>query len=236
MLESLINCLAGLCPESCPRCSRKAEGGFCSDCRRDFLRIRDPCPGCAMPRPCRDCPARMPGWHLSRIFAPFAYAPPLSRYVRALKYQRQPWLGRSLGDLLATEIGFETSRVDGLVAVPLHPRRLRWRTFNQADEIAQRIAARSGLRLHVRGIRRCRNTRPQTERDRRERVRLDQETFAIGRGLEGLSLTLIDDVATTGATLNALAGALKQAGAIRVEAWVLARAMGELGSQPLLKR
>ena len=193
------------------------------------MRIADPCPACGLPRPCGVCAAEAPGWQLSGLRAPFVYAPPLSRFVQRLKYRRERWLGPILGDLLA--VGAGPMQVDALVPMPLHPARLRLRGYNQADELAQRVAACLGVKLLTAGIRRVQNCTPQTELGRARRLGLDRSVFGVSRRLGGMRLAVIDDVATTGASLNALAGALRSAGARHVEALVLARSLGPEGTQ-----
>ena len=232
MFSTLAAFVARVCPDLCPRCRVAAAPGFCRACLADFVRIERACPDCGLPRPCRPCPARAPGWQLDGLRSPFAYLPPLSRYIQGLKYRRDRWLGRSLGDLLAMALAAGPLEVDALVAMPLHRKRLCQRTYNQADELAERVAAHSGLSLLTANIRRARNNLPQTELGRAERMRLDRNVFVVARDLTGLRLAVIDDVATTCASLNALAGALRVAGARHVEALVLARSIGRRRDQP----
>jgi ComF family protein len=200
-----------------------AHDGFCCACRGDFLRVVDACDRCGLPRPCAPCPARERSWRLAAVRAPFAYVPPLSRFLHELKYRRRRSLGAALGKLLADDLLGIPCRADAIVAVPMHPRRLRARTFNQADEIARPVARLLGLPMLVRGLRRHQHTQSQTTLDRRARIRALAEAFAVERELDGMRIAVIDDVVTTGATVNALAAALAAAGARSTEAWALAR-------------
>jgi len=227
MLEAWHRLLQRLCPESCPRCGIESVAGFCSACRSEFLRIESPCPRCAMPGVCDRCPMSGSAWAIDSIRAPFAYGPPLSRYLWALKYRAERHLGRSLGTLFAATIDPTTIEVDAIVGVPLHPRRLRSRTFNQADEIAAPIARIFGRPLLASGFKRIVATQPQTELDRNARLRAPTGSFAVSRDLTDLNIAIIDDVITTGATVNALAAALKAQGAAHVEAWSIARSIGD---------
>jgi ComF family protein len=216
---------------SCPRCGFDSPDGFCADCRREFPRIEAPCLRCGLPPPCDPCPALAGDWHVDAVRAPFVYGPPLARYVQNLKYGRERHLGRALGRLLAAGIeraGIDSAapEVDVLVAVPLHRRRLRARTFNQADEIGAAVAKLRGVPLLGAGVRREIDTQPQTELDRAERLRGPRRAFRVNRRFEALRVAIVDDVITTGATVNALASALKGAGATRVEAWAVARSVG----------
>lgn len=227
-----------LCPETCPRCGAESTGGFCTDCSDDFARNAFACRACGLPGPDHACPASLPGWRLDGVFAPFVYRAPLSVYLQRLKFARQHRLGRALGLLLARELAERASvcgaiggrtpvdrrpACDALVAVPLHPRRLRERTFNQADEIARPIARAFGLLQRSGGIRRALYTGAQTGLARAERLVNLERAFQVRQRLDGVRIAIVDDVITTGATVNALAAALKEAGAARVEAWAVAR-------------
>jgi ComF family protein len=166
-------------------------------------------------------------WAIDSIRAPFAYGPPLSRYLWALKYRAERHLGRALGSLLAETIDPTTVEIDAIVGVPLHRRRLRSRTFNQADEIAAPVAHILRTQLLTSGFKRIVATRPQTELDRNARLQAPAGSFAVSRDLTDLNIAIVDDVITTGATVNALAAALKAKGAANVEAWSIARSIGD---------
>ena len=236
--DDLAAILRGLCPARCPRCGEESPAGFCGECSADFARVESPCADCGLPRAGHRCPAGEAWWRLDRVRAPFLYTAPLDRYLQRLKYGRERRLGAALGGLLAAELArtlarepagsdaLALGRPDRIVAVPLHPCRLRERSFNQADEIARPVAATLGSEHRDCGIRRLRATRPQTELRRNERLRALADAFGVRGRLDALHIAVVDDVMTTGATVNALAAALKAAGARRVEAWAVARAPG----------
>ncbi|HEY8520427.1 MAG TPA: phosphoribosyltransferase family protein [Gammaproteobacteria bacterium] len=200
-----------LFPECCPSCGGATPAGFCPGCRGDFARSDG-----ELPLSGRDADP------LAALVAPFRYAPPLDGYIQALKFGGARRLGRALGLLLADEVAPRAAGRDALVPVPLHLARLRARGYNQAVEIARPLAARFGLPLLLRGIARSRATPPQTGLDARERARNVRGAFAVRRPLDGLRIAIVDDVCTTGATLRALAAALRTAGAADVEAWAVA--------------
>jgi ComF family protein len=225
MHAALRALLEQLCPEFCPRCGRKSGDGFCRECRQDFPRIESPCSRCGLPSPCGPCPALRADWRLDALRAPFAYGPPLARHLRNLKYRGQRHLGSALGRLLAAEIEPAAAGVDAIVAVPLHRRRLRSRTFNQAAEIADTVARRLDKPMLFAGVRRILDTQPQTELNRARRLRGPSRAFRVDPGLNGMRIAIVDDVITTGATVNALCRALKGAGATAVEAWSVARSV-----------
>lgn len=208
--------------ERCPLCHGPSEQGYCRGCRGDFARILDPCPGCGLPRPVARCP-REAGWRLARLRAPFAYAGLTKRQLLTLKYRGGRKLARALALLLLDELA--SGEVDALVAVPLHRQRLLERGYNQAHELARSLAAKLGLPLLTRGILRHRYTRPQTALDAGQRAGNLAGAFRVIGTLPAQRIAVVDDVVTTGATLNGLAAALSEAGVGHVEAWCVARAL-----------
>jgi ComF family protein len=237
LFAELMAAASRLVPEYCPRCGMAAVRGYCGACRADFGRIADPCPRCGLPAPCGPCPGRAPGWLIDSVVAPFAYADPLAGQLQALKYGRQRRLGTLLGQLLADVLGELPAGVEALLPVPLHPRRLRQRSFNQADEIARPLARRFGLPLLVAGFARCRDTETQSKLDRRARLDGLNDAFRITQpDFADRNIAIVDDVVTTGATINALAAALAQAGAGRITAIALARTTGMQSPQPAANR
>jgi ComF family protein len=213
--------LAHLFAEICPACGGSSGAGFCGVCGFEPRRLAPACRICGLPQPVASCPKNA-DWSLDFLVAPFAYAPPLDRFVIALKYHGARPLGRALGLLLVAELA-ERHSVDALVPMPLHPHRLRTRGYNQAAEIARPIARALKAPLLVRGIRRTRPTPPQTGSSAELRRRNVANAFAVPRDVAGLRLAIIDDVVTTGATANALATALRDAGAASVGVWAVAR-------------
>ncbi|MGI9257939.1 MAG: ComF family protein [Gammaproteobacteria bacterium] len=146
--------------------------------------------------------------------------------IHALKFASRRNLGRALGLILAKYLqsGFDID-VDAVIPIPLHTRRLRERGYNQALEIARPVAASLRLPLRIAGIRRIVATEPLAELDADSRRRNVAGAFSITRNVEGLRIAIVDDVLTTGATANALAAELLEAGAEHVEAWAVARAL-----------
>lgn len=135
--------------------------------------------------------------------------------IHALKYGGRRSLARPLAAMLREAADDWLRAADAVVPVPLHPLR-RWRRgFNQADDIARRLG-----RPVIRPIRRARHTRPQMELPRSVRLRALRDAFRLaGRGpsaIRGRKLLLVDDVITTGATVEACAALLREAGAADV--------------------
>jgi ComF family protein len=209
--------------ECCPACGESSAGGFCGVCARELVRVADACPRCGLERPVGHCPRAQMHWDVDAVVAPFSYAPPLDHYLHALKYRGARSLGRAFALLLAPHVLHERAGIDALVAVPLHRKRLRVRGYNQAHEIARTLARILGVPLLERGIARRAATPAQTGQGAVERRAGVAQAFSVERELRTRRVAIVDDVVTTGATVNALAAELKAAGAARCVAFAVAR-------------
>jgi ComF family protein len=220
-----------LFPVRCAGCGVVGEL-FCGACRACVQPIPQPiCPRCGRPaqdaRRCDRCCGA--DFHVAAVRAAAVYAEPLSRIIHAFKYDRQPALGAPLGGLLADYWCSRPVTVDVVIPVPLHRQRQRERGFNQAQLLAEELCRNAGLPLLQPGLlTRQRNTRQQVHLGRDERQDNVAGAFLwSGPELGGASALLIDDVMTTGATLEACGAALHAAGAGRVWALTVARALGD---------
>jgi ComF family protein len=157
----------------------------------------------------------------ARVIAPFQYRFPVDRLVQRFKFAGDLAVGRWLALQLAERVRAETPP-DLVVAPPLSPSRLRSRGFNQALEIAKVVARHRRVRCALGGIVRVRETPPQHGLGRRARRRNLRGAFRCDLPLDGLRVVIVDDVVTTGATAEALARALKAAGAAQVQVWAVA--------------
>lgn len=207
----------------CFLCRGAASDALCSACDADLPRLSEPrCPCCALESPrgeiCGRCLAERP--HYDGTRAALAYQFPGDALVQALKFKGELALAGLLGGLLANVVARE--EVDCVVPVPLSAVRLRSRGYNHAAEIARRVARAS---LEVDLCERIRDTPPQMELPFAERQRNVRGAFRCTRSAAGRCIALVDDVMTTGATLNEIALVLKDAGAARVVNWVVARTL-----------
>jgi ComF family protein len=208
---------------SCYLCRGAAHGVLCAECDADLPRLAGPlCPRCALASPagqlCGRCLAHPPAYDAT--IAALAYEFPADVLVQALKFRGELALAPVLGALLAARLP-RGARPDFVLPVPLSAARLRTRGFNHALEIAR--AAAPGARLAPRLAERSRDTAPQFELPLAERAKNVRGAFRCAQALEGAEVALVDDVMTTGATLEELATTLKRAGATRVVNWVVAR-------------
>jgi len=211
---------------------------LCADCLAAMLPVQgEPCPGCgeyppvAQPQPvlCGRCREKPRPWGRTLVYGP--YAGPLKDMILGYKFEARLDFGRRLQEcaLAAFERGLaafpELSALDALVPVPLHPRRLLSRGFNQSREIARLVSARHCVPIRQGALGRVRRTTPQMELSRSARAENIRGAFAAQtRLLEGKAVLLVDDIMTTGATLEECARAMLDAGAARVDVLVLARA------------
>jgi ComF family protein len=199
--------------------------GLCSVCAAELPRVAFPCALCGLATPVAHCPRRGSAWRVAAVVAPLVYRPPVDFYLHALKYRGHRRLGRALALTLAPAFAAAARSVDTLVAVPLHAARHRERGYNQAEELARTLARQLGLPLLRRGVERHVPTASQTTASAHERRANVANAFAVHGDVRGLHLAIVDDVITTGATVNALAGALLAAGAARCTAWAVARTL-----------
>jgi ComF family protein len=171
---------------------------------------------------CGRCRARRPAF--DRLLSAWTYRPPLDAVLRALKFARLEHLGEHLAEGMAELLAPHLSGFDAVVPVPLHWRRRLARGYNQAALIASPLAARLGIPL-LEALRRSRATPPQTALDRAERLGSPRQAFRLRRGtaVAGRRLLLVDDVVTTGATLEAAARELVRGGAGPIVALAAAR-------------
>jgi ComF family protein len=172
------------------------------------------------PQACGACLAHPPT--VDATVAAFEYRFPIDRLVQRFKFAGDLTIGRWLGECLAQAVAME-DRPDILVAAPIGRARLRERGFNQALELARTVAAAHALRVDLGLIAKVRDTPAQQGLTRSERRANLRDAFCVRGDIDGADIAIVDDVMTTGATAEAMAGALRIAGARRVVAWVLAR-------------
>jgi ComF family protein len=217
-------------PQSCAFCAAPCGTLLvCAACCAGLPRITSACPLCALPASagavCGACLARPPPF--AAAFAAFAYAFPLDRLLHAFKYGGRLSHADFFADALSQRVAQRPegkSLPDVLVALPLAPSRQRARGFDQASEIARRVARITGVPMTT-GLRRTRDTPAQAALPWKERAKNVRDAFAADPSLGGTRIAIVDDVMTTGATLASAANAVLRAGALGVEAWAVARTL-----------
>jgi len=232
-------------PTRCRTCKRtfseEANPCFCRDCWATISRIDGPCcPRCGKPfaseaalshspgHLCGDCRGRSP--HFDHAVAAGWYEGVLAEAIHLVKYRGKTLLTRPLGGLLLRAME-RLPETDALVPVPLHPSRLRERGFNQALLLCDSVRAESGRPVIPDALERIRVTPPQIGLSHKDRRRNVRRAFVPNRPerIEGRRIVLVDDVFTTGATVNECARVLKRAGAESVSVLTVARTPDGMG-------
>lgn len=213
-----------------PRCLLCGESGaegrdLCRACAQALPWNDSACLRCALPLSapgiCGACLQRPPP--LTETHAAFVYGFPLDRLVPRFKFHNDLAAGRLLSELMLQGVS-GLPKPSALVPVPLHDSRLRQRGYDQARELAKSLARALQIPLLSEVLVRTRATAPQSELDASARQRNLRRAFEVRPdAVLPDHVVLIDDVMTTGATLEAAAKRLRRAGVARVDAWVCAR-------------
>jgi len=226
MLKQLLVRLCNqLMSQSCLLCSASSgRNPLCEPCEIALPGLGDYCPVCALPSPhrqiCGNCLSTPP--HFDHTVALWAYAYPLDKVMHAYKYRARLELAPWFAAPLAASAGRDGARI---IAMPLHPQRLAERGFNQAHEIARHIARLSNGTLLHSAVRRLGQSQPQSELPLKQRPGNVRNAFASEMRFHGAPLLVVDDVMTTGSTLNELARTLKRAGAGKITNLVVGRTL-----------
>jgi ComF family protein len=229
---SVYICLKNV--QTCLLCDEPAEAEMpmCVACETELPWLSDHCITCALPLPaagltCGECLLEPPAFE--QVVVPWLYGFPVDSLITRFKHNAKWPFGRLLADVLGQYLQhrFEEGlpRPDGLLPVPLASKRLRRRGFNQAAMLARWLSTALELRCEETVLRRIKDTDAQQVLDAKSRKRNLRDAFGLmpDAQVRGRHLALVDDVLTTGATAQALARLLMDAGAARVDVYCLAR-------------
>jgi ComF family protein len=205
---------------------------ICTACETELPWLGDQCQTCALPLPgagltCGQCLKQPPAF--DRVAVPWTYSFPVDSLITRFKHSAKWPFGRLLGELLARSLKHrfeeDLDRPDMLVPVPLAAKRLRQRGFNQAAMLARWLGTSLDIPCDERLLLRVQDTSAQQELKADARKNNLRNAFALvpDAPVKGRHLALVDDVLTTGATAQALARLLMDAGAARVDVYCLAR-------------
>ena len=210
---------------SCVLCDGNAHNtlGICKDCWQDLpWQANTCCAQCGLASKhtvCGSCISAPPFYDATTAL--FEYAYPVDALLQAFKYQHQLHLGHLLAQIRLKQ--FHPSTIDCLVPMPMHPARLQERGFNQSVELVNSIAKQRPLAVATQHCHRIKNTPPQASLPLKDRVNNIKGAFRCDDYFKGKHVAIVDDVMTSGASLNELAKTLKQAGAATVSCWIIAR-------------
>jgi ComF family protein len=213
--------------QNCLLCaaSQANNDGLCEACLKNLpYSPTTSCPQCGLCSNglvCGSCLNSTPDFDATH--AVFIYAFPIDAMMQGYKYGNMLHLSQTFGQLLAQKTNLVS--VDLIIPMPMHPARLNERGFNQALEIAKVITKTHKEKLDFVSAIRHKLTPPQASLPFKERVKNIKGAFQMNTDLAGKRVAIIDDVMTTGASLNELAKTLKKAGASHVECWVIARTL-----------
>lgn len=222
-----------LLPSRCILCAGPGLHGLdlCSACLADLPRLGACCSVCALPlagiqserETCGRCLRDPPAY--DRVISSFLYASPVDVLIQELKFNARLQNATVLGQLMLNSVlGSGTALPQLIIPMPLHGGRMRERGFNQALELARPIAHALNLPLAPRACERIRATPSQSGLDAVHRRRNIRGAFIVRDLPDVQNVVIVDDVMTTGSTMNELALMLKRAGVKQVQAWVCARA------------
>lgn len=234
-LSVCLSWLSYLLPPACPLCgggfSRLATAPFCPCCMATIISLpQAQCSCCALPfvssstlspHLCGRCSKNRPAYAVT--YAAALYQGQLRNAISRFKFQQYPNLDRPLAGLLVKCLPAQLD-VDLLVPVPLHPVRLRERTYNQALLLARELGRARRLPTAHDVLSKCRSTSPQQSLSAAQRRDNLRGAFVLKREVTGRKILLVDDVMTTGVTVDLCSQVLVAGGAERVDVAVVARA------------
>lgn len=221
--------------QNCILCESKIDGlqgsihAVCRACQNDLLwQPSSSCPQCGLTSEgniCGSCLSHPPDFDATH--AVFLYDFPIDAMMVRYKYGNMTHLSNIFGQFLRdkTALSLAANQIDLIVPMPMHPARIKERGFNQAHEIAKVLTKHCREKLDYKSAERIKLTPPQASLPLKDRVKNIKGAFQVDVNLAGKRIAIVDDVMTTGASLNELAKTLKKAGAVHVECWVIARTL-----------
>ena len=220
MINILLNLLY---PQRCPLCHRIRPYGEMAACRDCVGKLKPvAAPGCMkcgktieneLEEYCRDC--RTIPKSFKRGFPAFLYEGAIKSSLYEFKYKNQRNYAEFYADSILGIYGREIKKagVDGIIPVPVHPRKRKKRGYNQAELLAKDLGKRLGIRVYSHYLERCENTSPQKELNDKERLKNLKNAFKIRQNEIKLEkVLLVDDIYTSGATIEACTRVLLPAG------------------------
>ncbi len=211
--------------QNCFLCGVDSNQLLCVACLADLPYQTIRCERCAKPLAlaglCNECQQKLPLY--TNVQAVFSYIYPIDKLISVAKFKENLAILDLLGNLMVKYLQFEP-RPDVMIPIPLHPKRLRQRGYNQSVELAKCIRKYTGIPLDYNSCQRIKNTRPQVGLSVSQRKINIQNVFKIEKIASNWKhIVLIDDVMTTGSTVEALTKEYLQVGIQRVDVWCCAR-------------
>ena len=222
-MQKFANCYCDYCRLSMP----PSDTIWCSKCL-NLMPKKPRCQQCGLHTEhatdcCGECLTHPPQW--DRLFCISDYSEPLSEYVHRLKYSQHFWLAYDIGILLSQRISDPAPLI---IPVPLHWKRFWWRSYNQSDLLAWAIEKQLNhknniTRCDTKIIKRTKATRPQKGLSRAFRQTNLLGAFKVVKPIKEKHVAIVDDVVTTGATINLLCAELRAAGVEKIDVYAVCR-------------
>jgi len=215
-------------PIPCLLCGLPAyQLGLCQACIAELPLVNDACIRCATPlknaQICGQC-LKLPPFQ-DRSFSLYRYEGSVRRCITAFKYNKQLQLGPLFAQQMSKLLLTRSHLPECLIPIPLHPKRLRQRGYNQAAEVAKKLASTLNVAYRPELIRRVRLTQSQSDLPFKQRKNNMRNVFAYGEGELPSHIAIIDDVMTSGYTAGEAAKIFRRQGVEIIEVWTIARAI-----------
>ena len=215
-------------PSYCALCNQYHRGhlAICTACQHHMPHTKTACYHCALPLPesdflvCGQCCKKKPS--IDQAIAAYLFEEPLRTLIHEFKYRDGLYLCSFLASLISSSLPPATKNTQCLIPVPMHPKRLRQRGFNQAVELTKQLGRTLNLPYDLSHCKKIINTDPQASLNARQRRKNLHQAFHT-EPLPYQHVTLVDDLFTTGSTVNELAKIIKDQGVNRVDVWCCAR-------------
>ena len=216
-------CLDALYPQKCPFCGKIEKQRICSECRKKIRPVQEPrCTKCGKPirdtqkEYCYDCTVIRHEFTEGRSI--WIHKEPVSLAIYALKYQNRRIYAKAFGEEMGEQYGWylREKKVNLIVPIPLHRKKLRARGYNQAQLLAEALGRVTEIPVEEDVLVRIKNTKPLKQLNDKERRRNIRGAFSVKKNVWAKTIVLIDDIYTTGSTLDEAARVLLKAGAEKV--------------------
>ncbi|KZY68826.1 hypothetical protein A3739_10095 [Oleiphilus sp. HI0067] len=215
----------------CHLCNKHSDShnALCKNCLEDIQASQPKCATCSITvraheSICNDCKNTQP--YFDQIFAPCSYEFPISKLCHDFKFLAKKYIAESMSIAIIENRKLSNADYpDLLCAIPMHPKKHEEHQFDQANELATRLSHKTGIRYRNNLLVKTKETKQQKRSNKAARLKNIKNSFSV-RNIEfvkGNSIAIVDDVVTTGATVDEASRMLKQAGAKRIEIWAFAR-------------
>jgi len=213
---------------TCFFCLAKTNSAWCADCENDFM-LREPsCPVCGRASHsneiCGNCLKQPPFFDTTETL--FNYQFPTNHLIKAFKFNQRPELAKQLAKRFSEKILLQRFSVlpETIIPVPLHQQRQKERGYNQSLELARHLSKRLDTKINDSLCQRILNTQPQSTLPMKTRRKNVRGAFVLNKQEIPNHIAIVDDVITTGSTINEMASLFKKAGCEQIDVWAVARA------------